>query len=120
MFDNQNKSQYTLFREQEDLQMKTKQLTLCAFFTILYILGSRITIPTGIIPLTLQTMMVIIAGILLRPKEILASYGVYFLMGFVGFTRFCQRCGLQLCLTAIFWFPIIFPFCGLSDLCSSS
>lgn len=66
----------------------------------------------------LQTMMVIIAGILLRPKEILASYGVYFLMGFDRITRFCQRWWSQLCLTAIFWFPIIFPFCGLSDLCS--
>ena len=90
--------------------MKTKQLTLCAFFTILYILGSRITIPTGIIPLTLQTMMVIIAGILLRPKEILASYGVYFLMGFVGLPVFASGGGLSYVLQPSFGFLLSFPF----------
>lgn len=90
--------------------MKTKQLTLCAFFTILYILGSRLTIPTGFIPLTLQTMMVILAGVLLRPKEILYSYSVYFLMGFLGLPVFANGGGISYILQPSFGFLFAFPF----------
>lgn len=59
---------------------QTKDLTLCALFTVLFIIGSKIVIPAGVIPLTLQTMMVILAGMLLQPKQIMISYGLFFLI----------------------------------------
>ena len=90
--------------------MKTKRLTLCAFFIVLYILGSKITVPLGVIPLTLQTMMIIIAGILLKPSEIFISYGVYFLMGLVGLPVFATGGGIAYVLQPSFGFLLSFPF----------
>ena len=84
--------------------MKTKELTLCAFFTILFVIGSKIVIPAGIIPLTLQTMVVIIAGMLLKPKYIWVSYGLFFLMGLLGFPVFANGGGIAYVLQPSFGF----------------
>ena len=89
--------------------MKTKELTLCAFFTILFVIGSKIVIPAGIIPLTLQTMVVIIAGMLLKPKYIWVSYGLFFLMGLLGFPVFANGGGIAYVLQPSFGFLLSFP-----------
>lgn len=88
---------------------QTKELTLCAFFTVLFIIGSKIVIPAGVIPLTLQTMVVIIAGILLKPKQIWISYGLFFLMGLLGFPVFANGGGLSYVLQPSFGFLLSFP-----------
>ena len=90
--------------------MTTKRMTLCAFFTILYVLGAKLVIPVGIIPLTMQTMVVILAGMLLKPKDIFLSYAVYFLMGLVGLPVFASGGGLQYVLQPSFGFLLSFPF----------
>ena len=89
--------------------MKTKELTLCAFFTILFVIWSKIVIPAGIIPLTLQTMVVIIAGMLLKPKYIWVSYGLFFLMGLLGFPVFANGGGIAYVLQPSFGFLLSFP-----------
>lgn len=89
--------------------MKTKDMTLCALFTILYIIGSKLIIPAGIIPLTLQTMMVILAGLLLNNKQILASYGIYFIMGLLGLPVFASGGGISYVLQPSFGFLLSFP-----------
>ena len=89
--------------------MKTRELTLCAFFTILFVIGSKIVIPAGIIPLTLQTMVVIIAGMLLQPKYIWVSYGLFFLMGLLGFPVFANGGGIAYVLQPSFGFLLSFP-----------
>lgn len=88
---------------------QTKELTLCALFTVLFIIGSKIIIPAGIIPLTLQTMIVIIAGILLKPKQIWMSYGLFFLMGLIGFPVFANGGGIAYVLQPSFGFLLSFP-----------
>ena len=42
---------------------RTKQLILCAMFVALIAIGAFITIPIPIIPLTLQDLFVMLAGI---------------------------------------------------------
>lgn len=88
---------------------QTKELTLCALFTVLFIIGSKIVIPAGIIPLTLQTMIVIIAGMLLKPKQIWISYGLYFVMGLIGFPVFANGGGIAYVLQPSFGFLLSFP-----------
>lgn len=88
---------------------QTKELTLCALFTVLFIIGSKIVIPAGIIPLTLQTMIVIIAGMLLKPKQIWMSYGLYFAMGLIGFPVFANGGGIAYVLQPSFGFLLSFP-----------
>lgn len=89
--------------------MKTKELTLCAFMCVLYIVGSKIVIPAGLIPLTLQTMMVIIAGVLLTPKQVLISYGLFLAMGLIGFPVFANGGGIAYVLQPSFGFLLSFP-----------
>lgn len=89
--------------------MNTKRITLCAFFVILYVLGAKITIPTGIIPLTMQTMVVILAGCMLTPKDIFLSYSVYFIMGLVGLPVFASGGGISYIVQPSFGFLLSFP-----------
>ena len=89
--------------------MKTKDMTRCAFMCILYIIGSKIIIPAGIIPLTLQTMMVILAGILLTPRQVLLSYGLFLGMGLLGFPVFASGGGIAYVLQPSFGFLLGFP-----------
>lgn len=88
---------------------QTKDLTLCALFTVLFIIGSKIVIPAGVIPLTLQTMMVILAGMLLQSKQIMISYGLFFLMGLIGFPVFANGGGIAYVLQPSFGFLLSFP-----------
>ncbi|MEG0329857.1 MAG: biotin transporter BioY [Longicatena sp.] len=89
--------------------LKTKDMTQCAFFTILFIIASKLVIPIGIIPITLQTMVVILAGVLLTPKHILLSYGLYFIMGLIGLPVFASGGGLSYVLQPSFGFLLSFP-----------
>lgn len=88
---------------------QTKDMTLCAFFTVLFIIASKIVIPAGIIPLTLQTMVVFLAGALLQPKQILSSYALYFIMGLIGLPVFASGGGFSYVLQPSFGFLISFP-----------
>lgn len=90
--------------------MQTKNMTLCAFFTILFVLASKIVIPLGIIPLTLQPLVVILAGVLLSPKQIGISYALYFLMGLLGLPVFASGGGISYVLQPSFGFLLAFPF----------
>lgn len=87
----------------------TKELTISAMFTVLFIIGSKLVIPTGIIPLTLQTMVVILYGLLLKPKQICLSYGIYFTLGLLGFPVFASGGGLVYVLQPSFGFLLSFP-----------
>lgn len=89
--------------------MKTKRITLCAFFIILYVLGAKITIPSGVIPLTMQTMVVILAGCMLSPRDIFLSYSVYLLMGLLGLPVFAAGGGIGYLAQPSFGFLLSFP-----------
>lgn len=89
--------------------MQTKQLTRNAFFVILYIIGSKLIIPLGIIPFTLQTMVFYLAGMLLRPKDILLSFSMYLFMGLCGLPVFASGGGIAYIMQPSFGFLLAFP-----------
>ncbi|MEG0469851.1 biotin transporter BioY [Amedibacillus sp. YH-ame10] len=89
--------------------MKTKELTLCAFFTVLFVISSKVVIPVGLIPLTLQTCSLILAGVLLSPKHIIISYGLFLTMGLLGLPVFASGGGISYVLQPSFGFLLSFP-----------
>ncbi len=66
----------------------TKNLTLCALFAALITIGTYIKIPTPLLPLTLQTLFVVLAGLVLGRKCGAVSVCVYVLAGVIGLPVF--------------------------------
>lgn len=80
----------------------TKDLALCALFAALLCVGSFLRIPTPLVPLTLQTLFVLLAGLLLGGKYGAISALVYMLLGLVGLPVFTGGGGLGYVLTPYF------------------
>ena len=66
----------------------TKRITLCALFAALIAIGTHIRIPTPLLPLTFQTLFVVMAGIVLGGKLGALSVCVYVLAGLIGLPVF--------------------------------
>ena len=66
----------------------TKQLTLCALFAALITIGTYIKIPTPLLPLTLQTMFVVLSGVVLGRKFGAVAVCVYVAAGVIGLPVF--------------------------------
>ena len=66
----------------------TRNLTLCALFAALIAVGTHIRIPAPLLPLTLQTLFVILAGLVLGRKFGAVSVGVYIIAGVIGLPVF--------------------------------
>ena len=66
----------------------TKNLTLCALFAALIAIGTHIRIPTPLLPLTLQTLFVVLSGLVLGRKFGAVSVCVYVLAGVIGLPVF--------------------------------
>ena len=67
---------------------RTKQLTLCALFAALIAIGTHIKIPTPLLPLTLQTLFVVLSGLVLGRKYGASSVCVYVIAGLAGLPVF--------------------------------
>lgn len=72
--------------------MKTKDIILCALFAAVLCILSVITIPIGIIPVTLGILGVLLVGVILGWRKGLISTLVFILLGCVGLPVFS---GLQ-------------------------
>ena len=66
----------------------TRRITLCALFAALIAIGTHIKIPTPLLPLTLQTLFVVLSGLVLGKKYGALSVCVYVLVGLVGLPVF--------------------------------
>ena len=64
-----------------------------ALFTALIIVGSFIVIPVGIVPITLQTLFVLLAGTLSGKKIALSATSLYIVLGVVGLPVFSGATG---------------------------
>lgn len=69
---------------------RTRNMMGAGLFTALIILSSYVTIPLGPVPVTLQTLMVLLAGFLLGPVWGPASVLVWMVLGCVGLPVFNQ------------------------------
>ena len=66
----------------------TRQLTLCALFAALIAIGTHIKIPTPLLPLTLQTLFVVLSGLVLGAKFGAVAVCVYVAAGVIGLPVF--------------------------------
>ena len=65
-----------------------KKMTLCALFAALITIGTYIKIPTPLLPLTFQTLFVVMSGLVLGSKLGAVSVLVYVIAGLIGLPVF--------------------------------
>ncbi|MDD3057057.1 MAG: biotin transporter BioY [Spirochaetia bacterium] len=74
--------------------MQQKRILLTALFSALVIVGAYIRIPLPPVPITLQTLFVLLAGFLGGTRMAVASTAIYLLLGMVGLPVFTSGGGL--------------------------
>lgn len=70
------------------MKLSTRGLVLTALFTALTCVGAFISIPIGPVPITLQTLFVILSALILGPKLAALSQITYVLLGLTGLPVF--------------------------------
>lgn len=93
------------------MKLTTKEMTLVSMFTGLTAIGAFISIPLGEVPVTLQTLFVILSGLILGPKLGALSQTIYIILGLVGVPIFAEfNGGPQAVMKPSFGFIIGFVF----------
>ena len=87
---------------------KTVRLVLCALFAALIAVGAFIKIPIPYIPLTLQTLFTMLAGLMLGGRLGAISVCVYVAIGLAGLPVFTQGGGQMYVLKPTFGYLIGF------------
>ncbi len=90
------------------MKYNAKDITLIALFVALITIGSKITIPSPIVPFTLQWMFVALSGILLGPRLAPMSMIVYTFLGLMGLPVFTKGGGISYVLSPTFGYLIGF------------
>jgi len=85
-----------------------KDLFLVLSFAIFTGLSSQIKIETGMVPVTMQTLVVLLSGILLGSKKGAASQAAYLIMGLTGFPWFARGGGLAYLFSPTFGYILGF------------
>ena len=80
--------------QQTQPALTVRNMAFCALFTVLIIVGAWIRIPTPIVPITLQTLFVCLAGSILGSRLGAISAGLYLVMGLIGIPVFTGGGGL--------------------------
>lgn len=62
------------------MTLSTRDITYCSIMAALTFLSGFLTIPLGPIPLTLQTLFVLLTGLILSKKNALLSQGIHLLL----------------------------------------
>lgn len=89
--------------------MKVRDLVRVGFFTSLTIIGAMISIDLGTIPITMQTVCVLLSGLVLGPRLGTYSQISYLLLGLIGLPVFAGgRGGLQSLVSPSFGFILGF------------
>ena len=73
---------------------RTKNIILCALFTALITAGAFIKIPIPIVPIMLQYLFTMLAGLLLGSKWGFISVSVYIILGLAGLPIFASGGGI--------------------------
>lgn len=70
------------------MDVSVKPVVYAALFVALISVGAFIAVPVGPVPIVLQNMFVLLAGLILPPAWAAGCVAVYLLMGFVGLPVF--------------------------------
>lgn len=73
--------------------MKAKDITLISLFAALTSIGAFISIPLGPVPLTLQTLFVLVSGYVLGARKAAFSQLIYISLGLIGLPIFAGFSG---------------------------
>lgn len=92
--------------------MKAKMMILCAIFAALIAVGAFVEINVFIIPITLQTFFVILAGLVLGAKWGPMSVLVYVVLGLLGLPVFTKGGGIFYIFELTFGFILGFILCA--------
>ncbi len=93
------------------MKISTKEMVLIAMFTGLTAIGASISIPLGEVPITMQSLFVILSGLILGPKLGALSQIIYISLGLIGLPIFAGFTGgPQSIMKASFGFVIGFVF----------
>lgn len=91
-------------------KQKIRKMTYCSFFTVLIIIGAFIKIPIPFVPMTLQYLFTMLAGLILGPYLGSISVLLYIFMGLIGLPVFTQGGGLTYVFQPTFGYIIGFVF----------
>lgn len=72
---------------------RTREAVTAALLAALLAASAWIALPIGAVPVTLQTFVVFLAGLLLSPRSAFAAVGVYVLLGAAGVPVFAGGLG---------------------------
>lgn len=89
-------------------RLTTKNMVLSAMFVTLIIAGAFIKIPIPMLPITLQTLFTLLAGLLLGRRLGSISVAVYLLLGLLGLPVFTEGGGIFYVLKPSFGYIIGF------------
>lgn len=93
------------------MKLSTKEITLIPIFTSLTAIGAFISIPLGQVPITMQSLFVILSGLILGPKLGALAQIIYIALGLLGLPIFSGFTGgLQTIMKPSFGFIIGFVF----------
>ena len=92
------------------MNIRTKDLTLAALFSALIAVGAFIKIPFFIVPITLQTLFVVLSGLVLERKFAVLSVIVYLMIGLAGFPVFANGGGINYIFSPTFGYLVAFAF----------
>lgn len=75
------------------MSLTTRDITQIAMFTSLLAIASIISIPIGDVPITMQTLVVMLIGLTLSPKNSVLSVIAYLIIGSIGVPVFASGKG---------------------------
>ncbi len=93
--------------------MLAADIAECAVFVALMTAGAYVTIPFPLVPLTFQTVISVLAGLMLGAKKGAASMLVYCLTGLIGIPVFSGGGGIFYVLKPSFGYVLGFVFSAI-------
>jgi biotin transport system substrate-specific component len=90
------------------MRKKTTEIVMIALFAALTAVGAFVRIPIPYVPFTLQTLMVMLAGLILGSRPAALSQLLYLAMGLLGLPIFAQGGGPSYILQPSFGFLVGF------------
>lgn len=100
----------------------TRNMVLASLTVALTTAGAWLRIPFGPVPISLQTLFVLLSGVILGPFLGAAAMGVYLVLGLVGLPIFAAGGGPGYLFSPTFGFLLSFPLASFTTgwICRSS
>jgi len=94
------------------MKLKVQDIILASLFTTLMILGAYITIPFPFLPVTMQPVFCVLAGLIAGPRIGALSMTAYAILGLSGIPVFARGGGITYVFNPSFGFIIGFIACA--------